>query len=63
MARRKTISDVAKKAGVSVATVDRVLNGRQPVRKETTALVYAAAQDLGYHGVGLIKQMPSFYFA
>ena len=57
MARRKTISDVAKKAGVSVATVDRVINGRQRVRKETTELVYSAAQDIGYHGVGLIKQM------
>ena len=42
---------------MSVATVDRVLNSRQRVRNETAQLVYAAAQELGYHGVGLIKQM------
>ena len=53
MAGRKTSSDVAKRAGGSVATVDRVLNGRQRVRKETMELVYLAAQDVGYDGVGL----------
>ena len=56
MAGRKTSSDVAKRAGVSVATVDRVLNGRQRVRKETMELVYLAAQDVGYDGVGLTKK-------
>ena len=35
MARRPTIRDLAEAAGVSVATVDRVLNGRHPVREET----------------------------
>lgn len=56
MARRPTIEDVSHAAGVSPATVDRVLNGRQKVREETARRVYEAAQKLGYHGVGLIAQ-------
>lgn len=56
MARRPTIIDVAEAAGVSTATVDRVLNGRQRVRKETASRVFEAAQRIGYHGVGLIAQ-------
>ena len=56
MANRPTISDVARGAGVSVATVDRVLNGRLKVREETARKVLAAAQDIGYHGAGLIAQ-------
>ena len=36
-------------AGVSVATVDRVLNGARAVREETTRRVYEAARDIGYH--------------
>lgn len=56
MARRPTISDLARQAGVSVATVDRVLNGRHPVREETARRVYDAASAIGYHAAGLIKQ-------
>jgi LacI family transcriptional regulator len=56
MARRPTITDVAKAAGVSVATVDRVLNGRAPVREETTRRVYEAARGIGYHAAALIGQ-------
>ncbi|ECF1263574.1 LacI family transcriptional regulator, partial [Salmonella enterica subsp. enterica serovar Uganda] len=35
MSKRATISDLAEEAGVSVATVDRVLNGRLPVKAGT----------------------------
>ena len=56
MARRPTITDVAAAAGVSVATVDRVLNGRARVREETTRRVYEAARDIGYHAAALIGQ-------
>ncbi len=56
MARRPTIEDLAQSAGVSTATVDRVLNGRQKVRKETAQRVFDAAQKIGYHGTGLIAQ-------
>ncbi|GGP36207.1 LacI family DNA-binding transcriptional regulator [Streptomyces abikoensis] len=41
------IKDVAERAGVSTATVSRVLNGRSPVA-ETRARVLAAVEELGY---------------
>ncbi|WP_210527857.1 LacI family DNA-binding transcriptional regulator [Rubellimicrobium arenae] len=56
MARRPTIQDVAKAAGVSQATVDRVLNGREQVREDTAQKVYEAARRIGYHAAPLIAQ-------
>ncbi|MFS2221726.1 LacI family DNA-binding transcriptional regulator [Pantoea sp. B65] len=46
--KNSTIRDIAREAGVGVATVDRVLNRRAPVRQETAGKVLAAAQRLGY---------------
>jgi LacI family transcriptional regulator len=43
-----TIHDVAARAGVSVATVSRVLNGKELVREETSRQVLAAAKSLRY---------------
>src|SRR5437763_843585 len=43
-----TIHDVAARAGVSVATVSRVLNGKELVREETSRHVLAAAKSLRY---------------
>lgn len=43
-----TIRDVAAKAGVSVATVSRVLNHTGPVRQSTSERVLAVAEDLHY---------------
>src|SRR5215212_1180901 len=43
-----TIHDVAKRAGVSVATVSRVLNGKEVVREETSQQVFSAAKSLRY---------------
>lgn len=47
-----TIHDVARSAGLSVATVSRVLNGKGPVREETRVLVEDAVARLRYvpHG-------------
>lgn len=45
---RPTVHDVASEAGVSLATVDRVLNGRAGVREKTATKVKAAIQKLGY---------------
>lgn len=56
MGSRPTIADLALKAGVSVATVDRVLNGRLKVREETALRVYEAASQIGYHATALIRQ-------
>jgi len=49
-----TIAQLANEAGVSVATVDRVMNGRERVRPETALKVEQAARRLGYHGVNAI---------
>lgn len=43
-----TIHDVAARAGVSVATVSRVLNGKQLVREETARHVLSVAKSLRY---------------
>ncbi len=56
MAGRPTIQDVARAAGLSTATVDRVLNGREAVREETARKVYEAAKAIGYHAASLIGQ-------
>lgn len=45
---RPTVRDVAKAAGVSLATVDRVLNGRDGVREATISRVMAAMKELDY---------------
>lgn len=46
---RPTIYDVAQEAGVSIATVSRVLNNRGKSTKATQALVYGAMERLNYH--------------
>jgi LacI family transcriptional regulator len=43
-----TISEVARHAGVGIATVSRVLNGSPAVREETRQRVLDAIADLGY---------------
>ena len=47
---RTTVSHIAKEAGVSPATVDRVLNGRDGVRERTRNIVMDVATRLGYFG-------------
>ena len=56
MGKRPTVSDLARAAGVSVATVDRVLNQRHPVREGTADRVLRAAEAIGYHATSLLKQ-------
>lgn len=45
---KPTINDIARTAGVSLATVDRVLNARPGVRAATVAKVQQAIETLGY---------------
>jgi LacI family transcriptional regulator len=45
---RPTVFDIAERAGVSLATVDRVLNGRAGVRPQTASRVAEAVAALGY---------------
>ncbi|HUH76878.1 MAG TPA: LacI family DNA-binding transcriptional regulator, partial [Devosia sp.] len=46
--RRATVHDVARAAGVSLATVDRVLNGRPGVRPATAEKVAAAIAAISF---------------
>jgi LacI family transcriptional regulator len=50
MGVRVKMSDVAARAGVSVATVSKVVNGRYGVAKETIDLVNSVIDELGYVG-------------
>lgn len=65
--KRATIADLAREAEVSVATVDRVLNGRLKVREETARKVHEAARRIGYHGTNAIHSrvfadLPELHF-
>ena len=46
--RTVTIQDVAKKAGVSISTVSRVLNGKTDVALETQERIQSVINNLGY---------------
>jgi LacI family transcriptional regulator len=46
--QQPTISDVAEKAGVSIATVSRVINGTTPVATETEQRVLDAISELAF---------------
>jgi LacI family transcriptional regulator len=52
---RPTIADLAKEAGVSVSTVNRILGGSASVRGTTMQRVQLAAERIGYLGVGAIE--------
>lgn len=45
---RVTLKDVAERAGVSLATASKVMNGRADVRDSTRETVAQVAQELGY---------------
>ncbi|RWI24014.1 MAG: LacI family DNA-binding transcriptional regulator [Mesorhizobium sp.] len=52
--RRPTIRDLAQAAGVSVATVNRILSGTVSVRPKTVQRVQSAAEEIGFYGIGAI---------
>ena len=53
--KRPTIPDLAEAAGVSISTVNRVLNNPESVRKPTRDRVHHAAEELGFYGFGVIE--------
>jgi LacI family transcriptional regulator len=56
MARRSTIADLAEASGVSISTIDRILNGRHPVRKATGDKVLAAAVAIGFYATPALRE-------
>lgn len=54
MVKRPTMPDLARAAGVSVATVNRVINDPGKVRESTRERVYHAAQEIGFYGLGSV---------
>ncbi|WP_150266151.1 LacI family DNA-binding transcriptional regulator [Paenibacillus tepidiphilus] len=70
-----TITDVAKKAGVSKSTVSNVFSKKRPIGQAVTKRVMEAAKELGYHPtywarqqglprnriIGLLLQNPSAF--
>ena len=54
-----SIKDVASKAGVSVATVSRVLNNNPRVKSPARARILAAIDQLGYQPSGIARNMRS----
>ena len=55
MGTRPTIRDLANAAGVSVSTVNRVINQPESVRKPTRDRVLHAAETIGFYGLGSIE--------
>ncbi|MER9052348.1 LacI family DNA-binding transcriptional regulator [Mesorhizobium sp. M0923] len=51
---RPTIRDLAIAAGVSAATVNRILNGTVSVRPKTVQRVQSAAAEIGFYGIGAL---------
>lgn len=48
MAKKVTLKDVARRAGVSYQTVSKVLRGQKQVTPEVHQRIYAAVDELGY---------------
>src|SRR4029453_9744612 len=55
--RSRTIADVARRAGVSLATVSRVMNGNPSVDQALAEKVRAAAEELNYSASPLARSL------
>ena len=54
-----TIKDVAKRAGVSIATVSYALNDKEGVNEENKAKIKQLAEEMGYVPNSLAKSLLS----
>lgn len=52
---RITNKELAAAAGVSVSTVDRIMTGRLPVKRTTVERVLEIAEEMHFHGIGVIR--------
>ena len=53
---RPTISDLARAAGVSLSTVNRLLHGTGMVRSDTADRILDAADKIGFYGIGALRE-------
>ena len=61
MAKRITIKDVAKEAGISYQTVSRVINNKGEVSSEVRTRVQVAIKKLGYRPSAIARSMVKGY--
>lgn len=64
---RITIKDLAREAGVSVSTINRLLGGDEGIKEATARAIRDAANRIGYHGTRTIEhrvsaQRPKYRF-
>jgi len=57
--KRPTISDVAKKAGVSKSTVSHALSNKRPISEKTRQRIHQAVEELGYRPNPSAKRLAS----
>lgn len=53
---RPTIAHLAKAAGVSLSTVNRLLHGARTVRPETVERILETAEKIGFYGLGALRE-------
>ncbi len=57
MEKRTTIYDIAKRLGISTATVNRALTGKPRVKEETRQLVMQTAAEMGFRPNALARSL------
>ena len=57
MAKRVTIADVAREAGVSIQTVSRAINNKNEIGGETKARILEIARQLGYRPSNIARSL------
>lgn len=53
--KRPTVADLAHHAGVSIATVNRLLHGSATVKPSTVERIIEAANEIGFYGLQTLK--------
>lgn len=52
-----TMSDVAKRAGVTLSTVSHALSGKRPISEKTKQRIFQAMEELDYHPNALARSL------
>ena len=57
-----TMKDIAKKTGISVSTISRVMTNQGYIKPETRAIIEKAAAELGYKHVPIRKNSQIWFW-